>query len=290
MMKKSGYVSIIGKPNTGKSTLLNRILKVNISAVSKKAQTTRAAVLGIYNDDTSQIIFYDTPGIIKSKNLLEEEMMKDIEKVLKASDIIIYIHDNKNWVDDRIDFKKKKDAVELVVLNKIDLVNQEEANMILDNLREKYSLEVIPVSALTGYNLDKLIDEIKANLPHEILFYPEDIISEKPERFFVAEFVRQVIFETYGQEIPYSTGIIVDEFKERVDGKDYIKIILLVERESQKKILIGEKGKMIKKVGIESRKLIEGFLERSVFLELVVKVSPDWKNKKNIIKKMWDQI
>ncbi len=290
MMKKSGYVSIVGKPNTGKSTLLNRILKVNVSAVSKKAQTTRAAVLGIYNDETSQIIFYDTPGIIKSKNLLEEEMMNDIEKVLKGSDIIIYIHDNKNWVDDRIEFKKKKDAVELVVLNKIDLLDQEEANMILDNLRKKYSLDVIPVSALTGYNIDKLLDEIKSKLPHDTLFYPEDIISEKPERFFVAEFVRQVVFETYGQEIPYSTGVIVDEFKERGDGKDYIRIILLVERESQKKILIGEKGRMIKKVGIESRKLIENFLERSVFLELVVKVSPDWKNKKNIIRKMWDQI
>ncbi len=290
MMKKSGYVAIIGKPNTGKSTLLNRILNVNISAVSKKAQTTRAAVLGIFNDDNSQIIFYDTPGIIKSKNLMEEEMMKDIEKVIQASDIIVYIHDDKNWRDERINFKKKKNVFEFVVLNKIDLLKQEEANKIIEELEKKYSLLVIPISAATGYNIDRFIEEIKSHLPYDVLFYPDDIISEKPERFFVAEFVRQVVFETYGQEIPYSTGIIVDEFKEKGEGKDYIKVILLVERESQKRILIGENGRMIKNVGIESRKLIEDFLGREVFLELLVKVSPDWKNKKNILKKMWEQI
>lgn len=287
---KSGYVAIVGKPNTGKSTLLNKILKINISAVSKKAQTTRAAVLGIYNDDDSQIIFYDTPGIIKTKNLLEKEMMDELEKIVQSSDILVYMHDNKNWMDERIEFKFKKNEERLVLLNKIDLLEQKESDRIIKHLQEKYQCEVIPISALTDYNLDYFINKLKSILPYENFFYPNDIISEKPERFFVAEFVRQIVFETYGDEIPYSTGIVVDDFKERQDGKDYIKVILFVERESQKKIIIGHEGGMIKKVGIESRKLIENFLGRPVYLELIVKVSQDWKNKKNLIKRMWEQL
>ncbi len=287
---KSGYVAIVGRPNTGKSTLLNKILKINISAVSKKAQTTRAAVLGIYNDDDSQIIFYDTPGIIKTKNLLEKEMMGELEKIVQSSDILVYIHDNKNWMDERIDIKFKKDGERLVLLNKIDLLEQKESDEIIKHLQEKYQCDVIPISALNDYNLDYFINNLKSILPYENFFYPNDIISEKPERFFVAEFVRQIVFETYGDEIPYSTGIVVDDFKERKDGKDYIKVILFVERESQKKIIIGHGGGMIKKVGIESRRLIENFLGKQVYLELIVKVSQDWKNKKNLIERMWKQL
>jgi len=285
---KSGYASIIGRPNTGKSTLLNQLMQVKLSAVSPKAQTTRSSIQGIYMDNDSQIIFYDTPGFLKTKNMLEEWMLRDINESIKNSDIVIFLYDNKNYKE-IFEFFLSEKQHPIAVLNKIDKISSREAEMIKESLRESFE-DIILISALNKTNLDVLIDKIKMFLPSDNLFYPEDILTEKPERFFVAEFVRQAVFEIYGDEVPYSTGIIVDEFIEKENRKDYIRVKILVERESQKRILVGERGKAIKEVGVRSRKIIEDFLGRDVFLEIFVKVERGWKNNKGLLKRMWEQM
>ena len=287
-MMKSGYVTIIGRPNTGKSTLLNSILQVKLSAVSPKAQTTRSSIQGIYMDSDSQIIFYDTPGFLKTKNMLEEWMLRDINEAIRSSDIIVFLYDMKNYKE-KFEFELSANQRSIAVLNKIDRISEQEADLIEKSLRERFE-DVILISALNKTNLEALIEKIKCYLPYDNMFYPEDILTEKPERFFVAEFVRQAVFEIYGDEVPYSTGIIVDEFTEKENRKDYIRVKLLVERDSQKGILIGEKGKAIKEVGMRSRKMIEEFLGRDVFLEIFVKVEKGWKDNKGLLKRMWEQM
>ncbi|HAV91882.1 TPA: GTPase Era [candidate division WOR-3 bacterium] len=284
---KSGYVSIIGKPNTGKSTLLNQLLKFKLSAVSHKAQTTRASIQGIYMDDDSQIIFYDTPGFLKTKNMLEEWMLRDIKESVKSADIVLFLFEERNYKE-RFEINLSPNQHSIAVLNKIDRISAQEGEIIEKELKESFE-DVILISALNNMNLDILVNTIKKYLPHDNLFYPEDIITEKPERFFVSEFVRQSIFEIYGDEVPYSTGIIVDEFTEKPDRKDYIRVKLLVERDSQKGILIGEKGRALKEVGVRSRRMIEEFLGRDVFLEIFVKVEKGWKDNKGLLKRMWEQ-
>lgn len=285
---KSGYVSIIGRPNTGKSTLLNQLLKFKLSAVSHKAQTTRASIQGIYMDDDSQIIFYDTPGFLKTKNMLEEWMLRDIKESVKSADIVLFLFEERNYKE-RFEINLSPNQHSIAVLNKIDRISAQEGEIIEKELKESFE-DVILISALNNMNLDILVNTIKKYLPHDNLFYPEDIITEKPERFFVSEFVRQSIFEIYGDEVPYSTGIIVDEFTEKPDRKDYIRVKLLVERDSQKGILIGEKGRAIKEVGVRSRRMIEEFLGRDVFLEIFVKVEKGWKDNKGLLKRMWEQM
>jgi GTP-binding protein Era len=284
---KSGYVSIIGRPNTGKSTLLNQLLKFKLSAVSHKAQTTRASIQGIYMDDDSQIIFYDTPGFLKTKNMLEEWMLRDIKESVKSADIVLFLFEERNYKE-RFEINLSPNQHSIAVLNKIDRISAQEGEIIEKELKESFE-DVILISALNNMNLDILVNTIKKYLPHDNLFYPEDIITEKPERFFVSEFVRQSIFEIYGDEVPYSTGIIVDEFTEKPDRKDYIRVKLLVERDSQKGILIGEKGRALKEVGVRSRRMIEEFLGRDVFLEIFVKVEKGWKDNKGLLKRMWEQ-
>lgn len=285
---KAGYVSIIGKPNTGKSTLLNSLLKVKLSAVSPKAQTTRASIQGIYMDDDSQIIFYDTPGFLKSKNAMEDWMLRDIRESIKSSDIVLFLFDDRNYKD-VMEIETDPRQRRMAALNKTDKITDEERERIISLLKERFE-EVIPISAIKGTNLDILIERIKPYLPYDNAFYPEEILTEKPERFFVAEFVRQSVFELYGDELPYSTGIIVDEFTERDGRKDYIRVKLLVERDSQKGIIIGERGGKIKELGVRSRAMVEEFLGRSVYLEIFVKVEKNWKDNKGLLKRMWEQM
>lgn len=285
---KAGYVSIIGKPNTGKSTLLNSLLKVKLSAVSPKAQTTRASIQGIYMDDDSQIIFYDTPGFLKSKNAMEDWMLRDIRESIKSSDIVLFLFDDRNYKD-VMEIETDPRQRRMAALNKTDKITDEERERIIGLLKERFE-EVIPISAIKGTNLDILIERIKPYLPYDNAFYPEEILTEKPERFFVAEFVRQSVFELYGDELPYSTGIIVDEFTERDGRKDYIRVKLLVERDSQKGIIIGERGGKIKELGVRSRAMVEEFLGRSVYLEIFVKVEKNWKDNKGLLKRMWEQM
>jgi len=287
-MMRAGFVSIIGRPNTGKSTLLNKILKINLSAVSPKAQTTRARVQGIYMDDESQIIFYDTPGMISAENKMENQMVGDIRQSISDSDMVLYLVDDYNF-SERIPQIEHIRAPLIVCLNKIDKIDDGRRQLISDVLSEEYpDAKKTFISAMTGEGIDELISVLKTMLPHENAFYPEDMITDKPERFFAAEYIREQIFKMYGAEIPYSCGVIIEDFTERDNRKVYVRANIYVERDSQKAILIGAKGLKIKQVGVEARLRIEELIEKPVFLELNVKVNKNWKENPIMIKRMWE--
>lgn len=283
---KSGYVSIIGRPNTGKSTLLNALLNQKISAVTHKAQTTRSRILGIYMDDESQIIFYDTPGMIDSKNKMEELMLRDIKQSVNDADILLIMVDDRNYMD--VPKMPPGNKPVAVILNKID--RMEGTDAAIASINERFpDTEVIGISALKGLNLEQLLQFIKSHLPYDHAFYPEDVITDKPEKFFVAEFIRESLFELYGAEIPYSSGIVIEEFKEREKGKTYIKAYIYVERDSQKAILIGSRGTKVKQLGTQARTSIETFLDREVYLEIHVKVRRNWKDNTLLLNRMWGE-
>ncbi len=285
---KAGYVSIIGKPNTGKSTLLNSILGQKLSAVTHKAQTTRSRILGIYMDSDSQIIFYDTPGIIDSRNRLEELMVKDIKQSVSDADILLMMVDDKNYAFKPDIFRSAKPSA--IVLNKIDRMSELKLNEISDYLRNEYpEIPLLCISAMEKTNIESLLAFIKERLPYDHAFYPEDIITDKPEKFFVAEFIREKLFELYGAEIPYSCGIVLEEFKERDKGKTYIKAVIYVERDSQKAIMIGSRGSKIKQLGSEARMAVELFLDREIYLEIHVKVRKNWKDNTLLLSRMWGE-
>lgn len=292
-MTKAGYIAIIGRPNAGKSTLLNSIIETKLSIVTPKKQTTRKRVIGIYSDDNSQIVFIDTPGIIKPKYELHRAMMKFVEESIKEADALLFILDAVDFIK-REDYfheaiiellkNSKKDII--LALNKIDLLYNEEAlEKIIERLKalELFS-EIIPVSALEEKNVKTLMNSLIAKLPEGEFIYDPDYISIQPERFFVAELIREVIFNLLEQELPYSAEIEIAEFREREIGKWYIAADIIIERDSQKKIVIGKNGSMIKKIGQEARVSIEEHLNMPVFLELFVKVKPNWRESKQYLK------
>lgn len=283
---KAGYAAIIGKPNTGKSTLLNRILSVKLSAVTHKAQTTRSRIIGIYNDSQSQIIFMDTPGLIKAKNVMEKLMTADIDASIKDADILLHIVDDISNDTGMLPGNDNERPC-ILIINKMDRMNQEKVEDIMKGNKEKYT-EIIPLCAITGDNVDILIERIKTYLPYDHAFYPEDYLSDKPEKFFVSEFIREELFLMYGEEVPYSAGIVVEEFRERDKGKIFIRANIYIEKDSHKGIIIGAGGKRIKELGIRSRKQIEGFLNASVYLELNVKVRKNWKENSMLLRRMWN--
>lgn len=278
---KAGYAAIIGLPNSGKSTLLNALLDIKLSIISPKPQTTRRRVLGILNKEKYQVIFIDTPGILKPKYELQKRMMQHVTESFVDADVLILIIDaqNKNHpihLENIVFMPKNKPTI--LLLNKIDLI--EKKNLL--TLIELYSKEfasnaIIPISALKQDGLDSLEKEIVNCLPNNPPYYPPDIFTDHPERFFVGELIREKIFEKFYHEIPYSTEVIIEEFKERDKGKDYIYAVILVERKSQKGILIGKGGETLKQIGASSRAEIEKFLERKVFLDLRVKVNENWR-------------
>lgn len=284
---KSGYIAIIGKPNTGKSTLLNRILKVKLAAVSRKAQTTRSKILGIYHDEEIQIIFIDTPGTLKAKNTMEKLMNKDISNSMKDADIICILVDDIQTVSDFRDLENLGKPVFLII-NKIDRMKNEKILEIINNNKDKGYTEIIALSALKDINIDKFLKALTPYLPYDHFFYPDDYISDKPERFFVSEFIREQVFKIYGEEIPYSTGVVVEEFKERENGKTFIRVNVYIEKESQKGIIIGAGGKKVKELGVKSRVLIEEFLDTSVYLEIQVKIKKNWKDNTLLLNRMWN--
>lgn len=276
----SGYVSLVGKPNVGKSTLMNALLGRKLSIVTPKAQTTRHRILGIYSDETTQIIFLDTPGIITPRYRLQEAMMHSVHGAIADADLLVFMADARQDNPDTLSLDQLGGRPALLAVNKIDLTRQEEALPLVERYTRLRAFEaVIPISALTGFNLDALMAEIKKRLPPGPPFYPKDTISEHPERFFVAEIIREKVFEQYRQEIPYSTTVNVTRYEERPGAKDLIDAEIVVERETQKGILIGKKGKALKKVGTAARKDIEAFLGKPVFLQLFVKVRSDWRNR-----------
>lgn len=282
---RSGYVALVGKPNVGKSTLMNALVGRKLSIVTSKAQTTRHRVLGILSDDDSQIIFLDTPGIIQPRYKLQESMMHAVGGALQDADLAVFLAEATREDPDALSLEKLGGTPAILAINKMDLVPQEKVLPLVEAYLEQRDFdEVIPISALNGHNLDALLAAIKERLPLGPPFYPKEMISEHPERFFITEIIREKIFERYRQEIPYSTTVNIVTYEERPDGKDLIDAEIVVERQTQKGILIGKGGQALKRVGMEARKDIEDFLGRGVFLKLFVKVRDDWRNRDTLLR------
>lgn len=283
---KAGFVSIFGRPNAGKSTLLNAIMGEKLAIVSPKVQTTRHRIKGILTGDNYQVIFSDTPGIIEPRYKLHEKMMMAVKSALEDADIALFIVDineDLKELDDLFSSFRLK-APSLVVINKIDSVSKEKVQEAVDFFStKKYCKKVFTISALNGLNVQELIKDIIDMLPEGEPFFEGDEISDLPTRFFVAEMIREKIFQIYKEEIPYHTTVNVNEFKEK---STLVKIVadIIVQRETQKGILLGGGGKMIRQLGTESRKEIEKFIGQKVFLELFVKVRPKWRDNDTMLK------
>ena len=283
---KAGFISIIGKPNVGKSTLMNALVGERLSIVSSKAQTTRHRILGMLNgvlgDDEYQIVYSDTPGVLMPKYELHKSMMAFVRSSLEDADVVLYVTDVFDTYEDLDFLTNWKDHTEtpiLVLINKIDLVDSEKLQVCLDYWKEIFPGKVIlPISALEGVHLDQIFTHIVEKLPVHPPFFDKDELTDKPERFFASEIIREKIFLNYKKEIPYSCEVVVTSFKEE---ENIIRIAseIYVERVSQRAILIGHKGESIKKVGIQARAELEEFFGKHVFLEQFVKVEPDWRGK-----------
>jgi len=283
---KAGFVNIFGKPNAGKSTLLNALIGEKLAIVSPKVQTTRHRIKGFLTTDQYQIIFSDTPGIIEPKYKLHEKMMAAVKSSLEDADVALLMVDvNDNWEEcDAIFSSLRLKVGSIVVLNKADQANKEKIEKAKQFFQQKaYCKKVVAISALVRGNLDELLGTIVELLPEGEPFYAEDEMTDLSERFFVGEMIREKIFEYFEDEIPYHTTVAVHEFKQK---STLIKIgaNIIVQRETQKSIIIGEGGKMIKKIGSEARKEIEKFLGQKVFLELFVKVRPNWRENELFLK------
>ncbi len=286
-MHKSGFVSIVGRPNVGKSTLMNSFLGENLSITNPKAQTTRHRIMGILNGDDYQVVFSDTPGIINPGYKLQECMMSFVNSSLEDADIFVVVTEIGEDLKEEevIENIRKSKTPAVLLINKIDLSNQKEVELSIKKYSERFpDWEIIPVSALAGFNIKKVFDVIMDHLPESPPYYPKDEISDKPVRFFVSEIVREKILSLYKKEIPYSVEVEVEEYKDKGDIV-HIRCIIYVERESQKGIIIGHKGSMLKKTGTYARKDIESFIDKQVFLELHVKVSKNWRNTENQLRK-----
>ena len=286
-MHKSGFVNIVGNPNVGKSTLMNALVGEKISIITSKAQTTRHRIMGIVNGEDFQIVYSDTPGVLKPNYKLQESMLNFSTGALTDADIILYVTDVVESLDKNQSFLekvKKQSAPVMLIINKIDLTNQEKLIELVEKWKEVLpDTEIIPISATNNFNLDHLLKRIKAQLPDSPPFFEKDALTDKPARFFVTEIIREKILTNYDKEVPYSVEVVVESFKE--DKKMiHINAVIYVERDSQKGIIIGQGGKMLKKVGTEARKDIESFFDKKVFLELYVKVEKDWRNKENKLK------
>lgn len=286
-MHKSGFVNIIGNPNVGKSTLMNALVGEQLSIITSKAQTTRHRIMGIVNGEDFQIVYSDTPGILKPSYKLQESMLKFVNTAFIDADIILYVTDVVEKIDKNETFisrlQKTKIPV-LVLINKIDLSNEEQLGNLVD---EWHSIlpkaQILPVSATKKVNLQLLFDKILSMLPEGPAFYPKDTLTDKSERFFVSEIIREKIFLYYKKEIPYSTEVEVESF---IDEPAIVRIraTIYVMRSSQKGIIIGHQGEALKKVGSEARQDIEGFLGKKVFLEMYVKVNEDWRDRSSQLK------
>ncbi len=282
---RSGYAALLGKPNVGKSTLINALLGQKISIVTRKPQTTRHRVLGILSEDDYQLILLDTPGIIKPKYGLQRAMMKSVAGAAQDADVLVFIADATRDKIDTHTMEILAGKPTILAVNKLDLVSQDQLLPLVQSYSDEVEFEeVIPISALKGTNLDKLIAEIVNRLPFGPPLYPKDVVSEHPERFFVAEIIREKIFQQFRQEIPYSCQVNVVSFEERKQDKTLIHADIVIERESQKGILIGKKGAALKRIGSVARIDIEDFLGEPIFLKLFVKVRSDWRNRDAFLK------
>lgn len=287
MKHKAGFVNIIGNPNVGKSTLMNVFVGEKISIITSKSQTTRHRILGIVNGDDFQIVYSDTPGVIKPAYKLQQSMLNFSKSALSDADVLLYVTDIYEKIDKNAEFLKMvKEATVpvLLILNKIDQSNDEELDGLVDMWQEQFpNAEIIPTSALKEFNTDNIFNRILDLLPESEAFYPKDQLTDKTERFFVSEIIREKILKFYKKEVPYATEIEVEEFKED-DKIIRMRAVIYVERQTQKGIIIGHKGIAIKKVGTEARKDLEKFFDKQVFIELFVKVQKNWRNKDTDLK------
>jgi GTPase len=286
MSHKAGFVSIIGKPNAGKSTLMNALVGEKMSIITPKAQTTRHRILGIVNHEDYQIVFSDTPGIIKPHYALQESMMQKVEGSLVDADLVLLVTDINEKYDESDIFEKLEgsNAPLCVIINKIDKSDEETVKAKVDYWQDKLNPKAIfAVSALKDHNVLAVMNFVIEHLPQHPAYYDKDSLTDRNDRFFASEIIREKIFKIYEKEIPYSTEVIITAFKEG-DQLYRISSEIIVERDSQKNILIGKGGETLKKVGTYARKDMEEFFQRKVFLEMFVKVIPDWRSKKNYLK------
>lgn len=285
---RSGFVAIVGRPNVGKSTLLNRVVGQKVAIMSDKPQTTRNKIQGIYTTNDAQIVFIDTPGIHKPKSELGDYMMKSALSSLNEVDAVIMMVNAEqrrgagdNFIIDRL--KTVKKPVYLVV-NKIDQITPDDLLVVIDQYKDALKWqEVLPISALEGNNVEEMLNELVGKLPHGPQYYPDDQVTDHPERFIVSELIREKIFQLTRQEIPHSVAVVIEKMKRQNEQKVHIQATIIVDRPTQKGILIGKGGSMLKKIGTLARKDIENLLGDKVYLELCVKVVPGWRDKSSAL-------
>ena len=280
-MHKAGFVNIVGNPNVGKSTLMNLLVGERISIATFKAQTTRHRIMGILNTDDMQIVFSDTPGVLKPNYKLQESMLNFSQSALIDADILLYVTDTVEKPDKNTEFMEKvrnMNVPVLLLINKIDLINQDLLVKLVEEWHEMLpNAEIIPISAMVKFNVDVVMKRIKDLLPDSPPYFGKDQWTDKPARFFVTEIIREKILLYYDKEIPYSVEVVVESFKE--DPKSiHINAVIYVERDSQKGIIIGRQGRALKKVATEARKTLEQFFGKSIYLETFVKVDKDWRS------------
>ncbi len=280
MTHKAGFVSILGKPNVGKSTLMNVLVGEKLSVITSKAQTTRHRIKGIVSGEDYQIVFSDTPGILKPHYKLHEAMMHQVDAAIEDADVVVYmIEPGISEIDETLEQLSKKTNLHLIlVINKVDTGEQSEIQALVDNWKLRIpQATVIPISALHTFNTQMVLQTIIDNLPEHPAYYSKDDLTDKSYRFFVSEIIREKALNLYRKEVPYSVEVVVDEFKEE-EKITHIRALIYVARESQKMIILGHHGKAIKQLGTDARKDIEMFLDKKVFLELTVKVDKNWRD------------
>ena len=290
MSFKSGFATIIGRPNVGKSTLVNYLIGEKISITSPRPQTTRNSIKTIYTTDEGQVIFVDTPGIYNTKNDLDRYMVNEAYKSIEGIDIIILMFDA------TVNFKKQDQVIYnqiknsstpfLVVLNKIDKIKKKELPNVLKQYQKRIKEDIIPISSKTGRNIDSLLDRVFEKLPEGPQYFPDDMITDQIEQFIVAEMIREKTFYLLREEVPFGIAVLIEEMEERNDDIMYIRANIYVEKRSHKGIIIGKNGKMLKKIGTRARKDIEKLLQQKVYLDLWVKVEKDWRDDENLLKRM----
>ncbi|MDR1610451.1 MAG: GTPase Era [Candidatus Symbiothrix sp.] len=287
-MHKSGFVNIVGNPNVGKSTLMNLLVGERISIITSKAQTTRHRIMGIVNTDEMQIVYSDTPGVLKPNYKLQESMLSFSQSALDDADVLIYVTDVVEKIDKNdffLEKVKKTTSPVLLVINKIDLTHQKGLEKSVAEWQTILpQAEIIPISATNKFNIDYLKKRIEALIPDSPPYFEKDALTDRPARFFVTEIIREKILSYYQKEIPYSTEVVVEQF---IESPDLIRIkaMIIVERESQKGIIIGEQGKALKKAASMARKDLERFFDKKIFIEIFVRVEKDWRNRDSLLRK-----
>ena len=284
---KSGFVNIVGNPNVGKSTLMNRLVGERISIITSKAQTTRHRIMGIVNTEDMQIVYSDTPGVLRPNYKLQESMLNFSESALDDADVLLYVTDVIETIDKNEEFlqqvQKEKCPI-LLLINKIDMTDQQKLEALVQEWKVILpQAEIIPISALSNFNVDYVKQRVEELMPESPPYFEKDALTDKPARFFVTEIIREKILLYYQKEIPYAVEVVVELFKED-DEMIHIKALIICERDSQKGIIIGHRGQALKKVGAMARKDIERFFEKKVFLEMFVKVEKDWRNRDNMLR------